>query len=249
MSAEPWYESFFLLASHAPMVVLIFIAGVLLGKEKRLTRVEDPATGEEKEMLVTYYDGVGDASVFSIVLIKSFAYHLCQTGLMCLQPFAYLQTMDHTGVGSTGIYLWTLLIDVPFVVRIAIWAGATALISEFGSIYVHTYIVPLTLAPAFVGFAFARFVLVDQPVHVPDLINLAIAGALAAVGLTFFWIDNGVGVGGYWWTHSIWHVCIFTSIIFLYLAIRNVHFLRMVTATRDLFVRCVLRREIVTKNA
>jgi len=195
---EPWYESAALLCSHITLVLAPLAA--------------------------FYYSKGVDAIVLSIIPFLSFVYHLCQTGLFCVQPFNYMQILDHVGVWGTITYLVLLLLRFRTKERVILWLPFPFIIVIFGRILTQTNLLPIAIGGAFVFFIAIRVVSYSEEdrrgFKVPDLVYLGIALGILALALFFFIYDDGVNKTSYWWSHSIWHFLVGLAEFFIYLSAR-----------------------------
>jgi len=161
-----------------------------------------------------------------IVMLTSAYYHLGQTHVFTYETLEYAQNADHIWAGSLMWYTVFVFLLIPPTVRVSYLLVLLAMMTNFTGHLVSR----LNFYYAFVLFlfigTFLRFYVFPIRGRRYGLTFIFLGFFFFLASLPFFYLNDGVGKGNYWWTHSWgWHACAFLGIDFLTFGyVYHVHF-------------------------
>lgn len=164
-----------------------------------------------------------EATLIVAVVYVSLVYHACQTNWIC-QPFTFhvLQRCDHLMVYSLLTWLVLFFAETDLKYRFPVFIAIDAVMLPFIIEYSDTWwVILIVIALDILGFLFCAVFLASRSLSCnwKELIILVI---LVAVGLFFQLWGGSPGTLRYAWTHTLWHVLIFSSLyVFLRLKERR----------------------------
>lgn len=136
-------------------------------------------------------------------------YHLAQTDVTHYESFEYLQNADHI---SQTLFLFSIIfLYLQFNIKVRAVFNMVVLFFSLNftaHLVVGMYSFYAAGLVAFFGFIY-RTVFYRGHGRPYGITFIILAGLLAGCALVFFFFNDGVGEGNYWWTHGyVWHISI-----------------------------------------
>ena len=156
-----------------------------------------------------------EATILSILLAVSMAYHFCLAGVSCLFPLATLREMDHFFVYSTLIWIVLYFIEPPWPIRVSAFFIGEVFIIGFLLTYVSkTWVYGVLIGAIFLG-ALVLLFLVVRKIPSIDWLDLVILVVLIGVGFSLHIVAGDPGDKDYPTLHSVWHILAMLAIYFV----------------------------------
>jgi hypothetical protein len=187
MSA-PWYEILALVGTNIFFLPYIFLA--LINGRKYLPQ----------------------AVIAFMAFCCSTNYHLAQEGVIQYESFEYLQNADHisqTQFLFSNIFLWLQFVpEVQYVFQFIVLLFS---LNFTAHLVVGIYSFYAAILTVIFGFLFRVFFYKGHG-RLYGFTFVFLAFILASCALVFFFFNDGVGEGNYWWAHGyVWHISILVA--------------------------------------
>lgn len=159
-------------------------------------------------------------AVFSfLAFFSSTNYHLAQEGILQYESFEYLQNADHISQNLflfSNIFMWLQFIpEVQYFYQVIVLLFS---LNFTAHLVVGIYSFYAAILVVVFGFLY-RVAFYKGHAQTYGFTFMILSAILASCALVFFFFNDGVGEGNYWWAHGyVWHISILIAATLLLLA-------------------------------